>query len=279
MNVACPECGSQFRVDPAKIPEAGVRARCSVCGGIISLTREPAAAGVGGAGAGGVGGYDAGSASEYAPQHEPDADIAPQPDDRSDSPAGAERAGMASAPAPTSGYMASRPTPPGVPAARAFDRSAGVSSEPFTPLSSPQAPDTPAGDPFAAPADAAPPAARSTPPFGGAAVAGDERAATPQTGAAQPSPAPRRPINPFLNNDPGMKAKRLARALVSDMVTYQPQKREEGLRNGTLKQLFREEIKKSYEEYVEQVGREVAESTVHFQDALNDILANGRKVF
>jgi hypothetical protein len=76
-----------------------------------------------------------------------------------------------------------------------------------------------------------------------------------------------------------MKAKRLARALVSDMVTYQPQKREEGLRNGTLKQLFREEIKKSYEEYVEQVGREVAESTVHFQDALNDILANGRKVF
>ena len=76
-----------------------------------------------------------------------------------------------------------------------------------------------------------------------------------------------------------MKAKRLARALVSDMITYQPQKREEGLRDGTLKQLFREEIKKSYEEYVEQVGRELAESTAHFQDALNDILANGRKVF
>jgi hypothetical protein len=63
------------------------------------------------------------------------------------------------------------------------------------------------------------------------------------------------------------------------MVTYLPQKREEGLRSGNLKALFRDEIKKSYEEYVEQVGREFAESTPHFQDALNDILAGGKRVF
>ena len=63
------------------------------------------------------------------------------------------------------------------------------------------------------------------------------------------------------------------------MIAYLPQKREEGLKNGTLKQLFREEIKKSYEEYVEQIGKEMAESTLHFQDALNDILADGRKIF
>ncbi len=48
---------------------------------------------------------------------------------------------------------------------------------------------------------------------------------------------------------------------------------------GTLKQLFREEIKKSYEEYVEQVGREFAEATSHFQDALNEILASGKRLF
>jgi hypothetical protein len=89
----------------------------------------------------------------------------------------------------------------------------------------------------------------------------------------------KRPINPFLANDPNAKAKRLARALVSDMVTYMPQKREEGLRNGTLKQLFKEEIKKSYEEYVEQIGKEFAESTSHFQDALNDVLGGGQKLF
>ena len=47
------------------------------------------------------------------------------------------------------------------------------------------------------------------------------------------SPAKRTP-NPFLANDPNQKAKRLARALVSDMVAYLPQRREEGLKNNTL---------------------------------------------
>ncbi|HEX5972206.1 MAG TPA: hypothetical protein VFY85_09785 [Gemmatimonadaceae bacterium] len=104
---------------------------------------------------------------------------------------------------------------------------------------------------------------------------------TPRAGApVAPTPTPARaPINPFLANDPNAKAKRLARALVSDIVTYFPQKREEGLRDGTLKQLFREEIKKSYEEYVDQVGRDFAESTTHFQEALNDVLAGGKKLF
>jgi hypothetical protein len=71
----------------------------------------------------------------------------------------------------------------------------------------------------------------------------------------------------------------LARALISDLVTYYPQRRDEGKRDGTLRELFREEIKKSYEEYVEQVGKEFADSTTHFQEALNDILAGGEKLF
>lgn len=104
--------------------------------------------------------------------------------------------------------------------------------------------------------------------------------ATPQPSAPRPSGSGgARPINPFLANDPNAKARRLARALVSDLVSYFPQKKEEGLRQGTLKQLFREEIKKSYEEFVEQIGREFAETTTHFQDALNDILASGQQVF
>lgn len=98
----------------------------------------------------------------------------------------------------------------------------------------------------------------------------------PSSGTPTPS---RAPINPFLANDPNAKARRLARALVSDLVAYFPQKREEGVRDGTLKQLFKEEIQKSYEEYEAQVGREFAESTTHFRDALNEILANGQQVF
>jgi hypothetical protein len=86
-------------------------------------------------------------------------------------------------------------------------------------------------------------------------------------------------VNPFLANDPAQRARRLARALVSDLVAYHPEKREEGLRAGTLKELFRDDIRKSWQEYVDQVGAPMAESTPHFQDALNDILAGGRRVF
>jgi hypothetical protein len=120
---------------------------------------------------------------------------------------------------------------------------------------------------------AAPIAAPVAPPMAPSAPAPRPAAPAPST------PQPRPPINPFLANDPNAKAKRLARALVSDIIAYFPGKREEGLRDGNLKQLFREEIKKSYEEYVEQVGREFAETTTHFQEALNDVLAGGKKLF
>lgn len=113
-------------------------------------------------------------------------------------------------------------------------------------------------------------------------------AASPASGPAGSLPADnaqnapgvqRRPINPFLTRDPALRAKRLARALVSDIVAYHPARHAEGLRDGTLKTLFRDEIKKSYEEYVDQVGRDFAGTTTHFQDALNDVLASGKKLF
>jgi hypothetical protein len=132
--------------------------------------------------------------------------------------------------------------------------------------------------PQAANPPAAHPAAPSAPPGAPRLSTPAPRPTGPAVNASIPTPA-RPPINPFLANDPNAKAKRLARALVSDLVTYFPQKREEGIRDGTLKQLFKEEIQKSYEEYVQQVGKEFAETTTHFQEALNDILAGGQRVF
>ena len=105
----------------------------------------------------------------------------------------------------------------------------------------------------------------------------------PPSSPARPGPAATgpggRPVNPFLSQDPSAKARRLARALVSDIVVYHPAKRQEGIRDGNLRELFEEEIKKSWEEYTEQVGREVAESTGFFREALNEILAGGRQLF
>jgi hypothetical protein len=86
-------------------------------------------------------------------------------------------------------------------------------------------------------------------------------------------------LNPFLAQDPRQKARRLARALVSDMIVYQPEKRQQALKAGNVKEAFDEEIKKSWEEYVEQVGEELAKSTPFFTEALNEILAGGQKVF
>lgn len=129
---------------------------------------------------------------------------------------------------------------------------------------------------FRAPAPSAPaaPAARPAP---AAAVATPQYPA-PSTQSPAPS-APRRPTNPFLSQDPEARARRLARALVSDIVVYHPAKRRDALRDGSLKLLFEEEIRKSWDEYVDQVGRELADSTTFFTDALNEILADGQPVF
>jgi hypothetical protein len=85
--------------------------------------------------------------------------------------------------------------------------------------------------------------------------------------------------NPFLQQDPGTRARRLARALVSDLVVYHPDKRQRGLSEGNLKELFAEEIRKSWEEYSEQIGEQVARETNYFTEALNEILAEGRPLF
>ncbi len=63
------------------------------------------------------------------------------------------------------------------------------------------------------------------------------------------------------------------------MIVYQPEKRQQALASGTLKEAFNEEIKKSWDEYVEQVGEELATGTSFFNDALNEILADGQQLF
>jgi len=103
--------------------------------------------------------------------------------------------------------------------------------------------------------------------------------APPPRATPVPPPVSRRAVNPFLAQDPGTKARRLARALISDLVVYHPAKRADGLRDGSLKILFEEEIRKCWEEYTDQVGMEMASTTPFFTDALNEILADGRTVF
>jgi hypothetical protein len=108
------------------------------------------------------------------------------------------------------------------------------------------------------------------------------RLPTPEPSASEATGAPAstpRPSPIFGRPDPHGKARRLARALVSDIAVYNPERRDRGLEQGTLRQEFREEIRKSWEEYVGQVGESLARGTPYFREALNEILAGGRSVF
>lgn len=100
----------------------------------------------------------------------------------------------------------------------------------------------------------------------------------PESEPDEPSP---RPIGAFTlgRRDPAERARRLARVLVSDMIMYNPERHQRALASGTLESDFEDEIAKSWKEYVEQVGRDVAESTDYWRAALNDVLAGGRQVF
>jgi predicted Zn finger-like uncharacterized protein len=93
------------------------------------------------------------------------------------------------------------------------------------------------------------------------------------------TPGARAPGFTFGRRDPHEKARRLARVLVSDMIMYNPERHTRALAAGSLREDFDEEIRKSWHEYVEQVGEEIARGTSYFDDALNDILAQGQRVF
>jgi len=226
ITVSCPSCATAFPVDPAKIPAAGVKARCSTCGHVFRVEKPGSA----------------------APAPTPSPPAAPK----------------AAAPAPSmpAPRAAPPPLPPPPPAA---EESASLDDIEIVP---PPAPPRPA--PPAAPKAAPPPPKPAAP------------------AARPPAPAAPTPSAPaaggtfrFGKRDPTDKAKRLARVLVSDMIMYNAERHRTALENGTLADDFQDEIAKSWKEYVEQVGAEMADGDGRgfWREALNDILAKGQPLF
>lgn len=253
MNVSCPQCKTVFRIDPRKVPAGGIRARCSVCGGVFEVQSEsePATApqtGGGPAPAAGPGtSPTAGTPTPAAPEV------------GGTGPRGGEAAEVSpdARPEPGSGDAESsgpdqRPSEPatGEPPERAAPAAGSADTEPRR------------TGPMEPPGDEArrPPAPEGRESAGGIE---EEPATTPAFG----------------RTDPEGRSRRLARALISDMVAYHPERQEVALREGRLKELFREEIKKAWREYVEQVGLEAAKQKPYFREALNEILARGNPVF
>lgn len=188
MNLACPECRTFYRVDPARVPEGGVAARCRECGTLFQV--------------------DPGQARKAPGEYVTAARASPARDDVGQADAG-------------------------------------------------RATDTRARESRRAPGDDG--AAGGVGPGGAPAEEADTPAFGPQ--------------------DPDTRALRLARALVSDIKAYNLDRWESARDAGTLRKEFREEILKSWDEYLEQVGKEMAKGTPYFRNALNEILAQGKPLF
>ena len=67
-------------------------------------------------------------------------------------------------------------------------------------------------------------------------------------------------------------ARRIARAVVSDIALYNAKKVEEGIGNDTLFDLLREEIEEGRIYYLSRIDPEIARSTNFFNFALVDVL-------
>ena len=297
ITVTCPSCSSSFPVDPAKVPEGGVNARCSSCGDIFRVEKpvdvEPLP-----------------TLEDLGPTPEPLADSTPEPlpepaEPATDLPSDdwvfetEEAPSVQAEPLPSIEPLPEIAAPD---AAGALDspaelepsapEPADAGSGPAEPESGPAEPEPgpaepgPDGDPFAQPA----PFERAAPVAEPTAAPVEHTSSVPASDPVEQRGTEQREAEQdgagvqgftFGKRDPTDKAKRLARVLVSDMIMYNAERHQSALSSGTLEQDFEEEIAKSWKEYVEQVGDELANGPGRdfWRDALNDILAKGQRVF
>ena len=75
------------------------------------------------------------------------------------------------------------------------------------------------------------------------------------------------------------RARRLAKALASDLVLYNKARVEQGLKDGTIAEVLGPEIRRSWDYYCQQIPKHIVESTDYFKEQLNTIVGKGTKIF
>lgn len=77
------------------------------------------------------------------------------------------------------------------------------------------------------------------------------------------------------------RARRLAKALASDLVLYNQNKVEQGLRDGSLAQLLGSEIRRSWEYFCQQIPKHIVTGAGSelFKEQLNKIVGKGKELF
>ncbi len=287
MHVECSACGARYVIADDKIPIQGARVRCRKCQAVFSIERS--------------------ASPTVAPPTPSELPLIP-PTPQAPPPVSAPAAPPAFAPAParppafdSSPFdrkpdSSPSPAPAQEQASPQFERFATAFSS-----AAPGAVETPAAAPSAPDVSRAPEASRApdvsrapsvsrSPAFPVPSVQTQATVAVPQgTGAPDPAkPGAVSPFSPSAGIPQGLpeaerlkheRARRLARVLASDIAIYNKEKRDRGIQEGNLVAVLGYEIKKSWEVYKERVTPEMANSTPYFRDALNEMLAEGKKVF
>jgi len=281
MTIECTDCHARYTIADALVPPQGARVRCRKCGSTIAVKPlQPV--------------VTPEELPLVPPSPEPAA-ASPEPAPRSPEPAPAH---AASALFPSVSEPPSPPSAPSPVAEQGFERfpthnisaqgspGAGHSDTGFErfPSARPEAaPPAPEPDPAPEPemeytAPLRPPPSPSGPAPSqrpAPAPASNPEPAAPQAPAAAAVPQGLSPEESQRHE----RARRLARVLASDIAIYNREKRERGIRDGNLVAVLGYEIKKSWETYKERVGADFANSTPYFRDALNEIVAEGQKIF
>ncbi|MGB3477988.1 MAG: zinc-ribbon domain-containing protein [bacterium] len=240
MIVECSNCHAKYNVDEDKIPSMGIKVKCHKCQNIIFIQKETPAP-------------EPAQPETPVPPSEPPVEPTAQVPPTEPAPSPPAQPEEPS-PAPEQPEEASVPTEPEVP-----------TPEPPEPEVAPPEPEVPVPQEQieqAAPLDVVMPS-------------------EPEV-AAPTKPLPTAPEEaPMSEEDKKLheRARRLAKALASDLVLYNQDKVEEGLRNGTLAKLLGSEIRRSWEYYCQQIPKHIVDGTDYFKDQLNKIVGKGKEIF
>lgn len=272
MIVECSNCHAKYNVDETKIPDTGIRVKCHKCQTIIFVEKEvPASQPV----------------QTEVPVSEP---TTPEP--AAPLAAASEEPSDQVPPTESTPSLPAQPEEPSVPQEPEVPTPEPevAPTEPEVPA--PTEPEVPSPEPPVPPAPEVPPPEPDVAPTEPEVPAPQERIeqAAPLDVVMPSEPVmatpteslPTAPLETQMSDEDkkwNERARRLAKALASDLVLYNQDKVEEGLREGTLAKLLGSEIRRSWEYYNQQIPKHIVEGSDYFKEQLNKIVGKGKEIF
>ena len=99
-----------------------------------------------------------------------------------------------------------------------------------------------------------------------------------EVGPSRPAPqAPRAEAPPAREDPDVLRAKRLARTVLSDIELYSPEKVSESIRDNTFQAVFAQELKEGLKHYESRIPVEVRSRGNFFQDAIDEFMEEKRR--